>query len=156
MGRQSAGLTVVVAGLETLPAAARRPELVEAVVRECFKLEKSRAKGELSIVFVNRTEMLRLNRRFLQHDYDTDVISFAHERAEGVPPAECPFGDVYVSAWMAHEQAKQLGHSVLREALTLAAHGALHLLGHDDEKPKDKARMFKAQDAVLARVGAPE
>jgi len=155
MGRES-GLSVTVAGLETLPANARRPELFEDAVREAYKLEKRRAKGEVAVVFVSRAEMLRLNKRFLSHDTDTDVISFAHEPVPGVPPGESPLGDIYISAWMAKEQAREQGHSVLREALTLAAHGALHLLGHEDSAPKDKARMFKAQDAVLARVEAPE
>lgn len=95
-----------------------------------------------------------MNREYLGHDYDTDVISFRHERVPGVPAAEAPFGDVYVSAWMARRQAAELGHSVLREALTLAAHGALHLVGHDDDTEARKARMFRLQDRILARLGA--
>ncbi|NNN07557.1 MAG: rRNA maturation RNase YbeY, partial [Elusimicrobia bacterium] len=44
--------------------------------------------------------------------------------------------------------------TVLREALTLAAHGALHLLGHDDADPRARARMFRLQDALVAEVRA--
>lgn len=136
------------AGLSALPASARRPRLFERVVR----LACPAASGEIAVVLLPRARMRAMNAEYLGHDYDTDVISFRHEAPPGVPAAEAPFGDVYVSAWMARRQAAELGHSVLREALTLAAHGALHLAGHDDHAPADKARMFQAQDRILARA----
>ncbi|MDX6768848.1 MAG: rRNA maturation RNase YbeY [Elusimicrobiota bacterium] len=147
MGRE-VRLTVRVAGLSALPAAARAPRLFEEAVR----LACGRASGEVSVVVLPRAKMRAMNREYLGHDYDTDVIAFRHERVPGVPPAESPYGDVYLSAWMARRQAAELGHSVLREALTLAAHGALHLAGHDDGSPAERARMFRAQDRILARL----
>lgn len=152
MGRQV--LNVRVSGLSSLPRAARKKALFEEAVRRAFALERSRRRGEVAVVFVPRAEMRALNRQYLGHDYDTDVISFAHEPLPGVPAAETPVGDIFVSGWMAGRQAKELGHPVLKEALTLVAHGALHLLGHDDHAPKDKARMFKRQDEVLEALGA--
>lgn len=147
MGRE--GLTVSLDGLRALPAAARKPALIEAAARRAFAVERSRRRGELSIVFVGRAEMRALNLQYLGHDEDTDVISFAHERVPGVPADEAPIGDVIVSAWMAAKQAREQGHSVLRETLTLVAHGTLHILGHDDHAPRAKARMFRAQDRVV-------
>jgi len=152
MGRES--LTVRVDGLSSLPRAARRPALYAAAVRRAFALEKSSLRGEVAVIFTTRAKMLALNRQFLGHDFDTDVITFEHERLPGVPAAESPVGDIYISAWMAARSARELGHPVLREALTLAAHGALHLLGHDDHAPRAKARMFRRQDDVLAGLGA--
>jgi probable rRNA maturation factor len=147
MGRE--GLTVRVAGLAALPPPARRARLYEAAVRRAFALERSRLRGEVSVVFLTRARMRAMNREFLGHDWDTDVISFAHEAPPGVRGADLPIGDVCVSAWLARRQANDLGHSVLREALTLVAHGTLHLLGRDDASPRDKARMFRRQDEVL-------
>jgi probable rRNA maturation factor len=147
-------LTVRVEGLGLLPRAARKPALIAAAVRRAFALEKSRRRGEVAVVFVPRAEMLALNRRYLGHETDTDVITFPHERVPGVPAAEAPVGDILISAWMAARSAKELGHPVLREALTLAVHGALHLLGHDDHAPRAKARMFRRQDEVLAALDA--
>ena len=150
MGRE--GLTVRVAGLSSLPASARRPRLIEAAVRRAFALERSARQGEVAVVFATRAKMRALNRQFLGRDGDTDVIAFEHEPAPGPPAAETPVGDIYVSGWLAARQAKEQGHSILREALTLAAHGALHILGHDDRSPRDKARMFRRQDEVLAAL----
>lgn len=152
MGRQV--LTVRVGGLSGLPRAARRPALIAAAVRRAFALERSRRRGEVAVVFVGRAEMRALNRQYLGHDHDTDVIAFAHEPVPGVPAAEAPVGDIFISAWMTRRSAAELGHSPLREALTLAAHGALHLLGHDDRAPRAKARMFRRQDEVLAGLRA--
>jgi probable rRNA maturation factor len=149
MGRKGR-LSVRVAGLGTLPAAARKTRFFE----EAARLACPRAIGELNVVFLSRNQMRAMNREYLGHDYDTDVIAFLHERVRGVPPAEQPFGDVYVSAWLARRQAADQGHSVLREALTLAAHGALHLAGHDDTAPAPKTRMFRAQDRILAALKA--
>lgn len=95
-----------------------------------------------------------MNREFLGHDRDTDVIAFEHDGPPGMPAGERPVGDIYISSWMAVRQAKDLGHGVLHEALTLAVHGALHLLGHDDRSPRAKARMFRVQDRVLEGLGS--
>lgn len=151
MGRES--LTVRVSGLSALPRAARKRARIAAAVRAAFALERSRRRGDVGVIFVSRAEMRSLNRQYLGHESDTDVITFEHDRFPGVPAAEQPIGDIFISGWMAARSAKELGHSPLREALTLAAHGALHLLGHDDHDPRAKARMFRRQDEVLAALG---
>ena len=148
MGRQ--GLTLRVAGLAALPASARKPRLFETAVRHAFARERPRAKGEVSVVITTRTKMRALNLEFLGRDDDTDVISFEHDPVPGLPSAEQALGDIYISSWMATRQAKELGHGVLREVLTLAVHGTLHILGYDDSSPSGKARMFQLQDEILA------
>jgi probable rRNA maturation factor len=152
MGREN--LTVRVDGLSALPRAARKPALYAAAVRRAFTLEKSKRRGEISVVFVSRARMRALNRQYLGSTDDTDVIAFAHDAPPGVPAAEAPLGDIFISAWMAARSARELGHSQLHEALTLTAHGSLHLLGHDDHAPRAKARMFRLQDEVLAALRA--
>ena len=142
-------MKVRISGLSTLPRAARKPALIEAAVLRAFSLEKSPADGEVSVVFVSRAEHRALNLQYLGHDDDTDVISFEHEPLRGVPSEECPIGDIFISSWMAAQQAAAQKHSVLREVLILTAHGVLHLLGHDDHAPRAKARMFRRQDEIV-------
>ncbi|MEK7383305.1 MAG: rRNA maturation RNase YbeY [Elusimicrobiota bacterium] len=150
MGRK--GLNVLVAGLRKLPPSSRRPKLFARAVKTAFARERSKAQGEVSVVFLPRDKMRALNRQFLGHDHDTDVISFEHDILPVTPAGERPVGDIYISSWMAVRQAKQLGHGVLHEALSLAVHGALHLLGHDDTAPRQKALMFRRQDEILAKL----
>lgn len=149
MGRKSR-VIVRISGLSALPSSARKASVLAAAVRSALAREKLKAAGEVCVAFLPRARMRAMNREYLGHDYDTDVISFIHEPVPGIPAAERPFGDVFVSGWMARRQARELGHSVLREAVTLAVHGALHLAGHDDRLPEDKARMFRVQDALVA------
>lgn len=92
--------------------------------------------------------MRALNKKYLNHGHDTDVIAFNYPPNPGSGPEE-PFGDVFISAFMARRQAKELRHEVLKEVLTLAAHGCLHLIGYDDATPKKKAAMFRLQEAVV-------
>ena len=139
-----------VSALGLLPASARRRNLIEKAVKLTLGAEKTRPSGELNVVFVDRKRMLSLNKQFLRHTHDTDVIAFNYDGApEG---ADAPFGDIFISAHQARLQAKQLDHSVLEEVLTLVVHGTLHLLGYDDSTARQKAAMFKKQDAVLAKV----
>ena len=143
---------------------------------------KAKASGELCVVFASDAQVHALNKRFLSHDRQTDVISFNYPRiripggakkikspagqaARTGRPAlrglggggqkaddSFPFGDVYISLGVAKRQAKAMKHPLLREAVTLAVHGSLHLVGYDDGKPADKVRMFKRQDALVAKL----
>lgn len=140
--------SLAVSAISLLPESARRRSLIEKAVLATFRAEKRTLPGEMNVVFLNRAAMKSLNKEFLNHSHDTDVIAFNYDAA--VPGA--PFGDVYVSAYQARLQAKAIGHPVLREVLTLVIHGTLHLLGYDDATPRQKALMFKKQDAILARL----
>ncbi len=145
-------MTVRVSRAGLLPASARKPGLVAAACRETLRRERVRREGEINIVFMDRKSMKTMNKEFLGHDYDTDVIAFNYDLLTSPKGAEAPFGDVYISSYKAREQAKEQGHSVLKEVLTLVVHGTLHLLGYDDDTPSRKARMFQKQDEILAQT----
>ncbi|MBU2574843.1 MAG: rRNA maturation RNase YbeY [Elusimicrobia bacterium] len=61
-----------------------------------------------------------------------------------------PFGDIYICAPRAKEQAAEMGHSLLTELLILSAHGALHLAGLEDDTPK-KRKLMNARTAQLLK-----
>ncbi|MEK7389255.1 MAG: rRNA maturation RNase YbeY [Elusimicrobiota bacterium] len=153
MGRKKE-LIVRVRGVRSLPSAARRPRLYAEAVRQAFRALKSDRTGEICVVFVSRARMLEMNRRYLNHDYDTDVITFEHESLPGVPADETALGDIIVSAWMVRRQARELHHAPAHEAAILTAHGALHLLGLDDRHPRSKARMFQIQTRIASLLRA--
>jgi probable rRNA maturation factor len=149
-------MRIIIAGMAALPEKARRAALYQKAVRLAFASSKKRAKvrGEVNVVFLGRAAMLRMNRHYLGHDYDTDVLAFPHDVPRGIAGDDTPLGDIFISAWMTRRQAKELGHTVAVEAATLAVHGALHLIGHDDHRPATKARMFKVQDRIVASLRA--
>src|SRR5437879_856976 len=71
-------------------------------------------------------ELRGFNRRFLGHDYATDVLSFPSESGAGL-------GDMAISAGRAAAQAREYGHSRLDEIRLLMLHGLLHLKGMDHQ-----------------------
>lgn len=137
-------------GLGLLPPSSRKPRALRTSCLKTLKSEKADARGELNIIFLDRKRMRNLNRRYLGRDHDTDVIAFNYpaplRKDSGDEP---PFGDIFISAHQARKQAKELGHPVLTEVLTLIIHGTLHLLGYEDSTPGKKARMFRKQEILL-------
>jgi probable rRNA maturation factor len=134
-----------------LPPSARRPAAIARACRRAMKDEGKACKGDLNVIIMDRAGMLRLNKTYLSHSHDTDVIAFPYVDRPG--PDE-PFGDIYISAHRARLQAAEQRHSVLREVLTLAIHGTLHLLGYRDDTPLRKSAMFRKQDALLGNIRA--
>ncbi|MBI3549354.1 MAG: rRNA maturation RNase YbeY [Elusimicrobia bacterium] len=133
-----------------LPASCRKERLFRAACAAALGRKKT-SPGELNLIFMSNREIRRVNKQYLNHDFATDVIAFPYESA-GPRGASQPFGDVYVSVDQARLQAKELGHSHLKELLTLAVHGTLHLMGFDDHAPADRKRMFARQDAIVAAL----
>lgn len=123
---------------------ARAHTLVETTLR----LEKVRD-AMVSVAFVGRTAMARINREYLKHEGATDVISFGMGRSSPGLPA---IGDVYICPEVARVNARRAGVSVRNELARLVIHGTLHVVGH--EHPVDETRtsstMWKRQERILA------
>ena len=132
----------------------RRPGISEARVR---RLVEATLRGErirdamISVTFVGRMAMSRMNERYLRHAGATDVISFGMRReALGVPAV----GDIYICPDVARENAKENGASASEELSRLVVHGALHVAGHDhpDGDSRTTSKMWKRQERILASV----
>lgn len=85
--------------------------------------------------------MRAMNRRFLKHDYTTDVLSFPLSE-EG----RCE-GEIYVNLDKVNEQAREYGVSPESELARLVIHGTLHLVGYDDQKTNDRETMRSVEDS---------
>ncbi len=91
---------------------------------------------------------LNLERRGV--DEDTDVLTFC---APEFPRS--PLGEVVISVPYAERQAKARGISVEAELCYLAIHGALHLLGMEDESDAGRASMQSQMALWGERLGLP-
>ncbi len=98
---------------------------------------------EVNFLFVSDAAIRRYNAKYLRHDYATDVIAF-EMKERGV------LGDVLISADTARRQAREQGHATRTEMIILAIHGLLHLLGYRDKKKKDRDRMWRKTNELLA------
>ena len=103
----------------------------------------------ISIAFVGRTAITRMNRQYLQHSGPTDVISFGMGRETPTMPA---IGDVYICPEVAARNARSHGVPLHEELSRLVVHGTLHVAGHDhpDDETRTSSEMWKRQERVLA------
>ena len=106
--------------------------------------------AELSLVIVDDSTIQELNRRYLNHDYPTDVLSFT---LESDPEAGRLQGEVIVSADTAARVAEELSVDVQHELLLYATHGVLHLVGYDDAQPAEREQMRAAERRYLEQIG---
>jgi probable rRNA maturation factor len=110
-----------------------------------FLAALGRPDAEVSILVVDDGAMRRLNRRWRGKDRATDVLSFP-QATGGREPL---LGDVVVSLDTAARVARAAGRPVAAELDRYLAHGLLHLLGHDHERPRAARRMERAEDALV-------
>ncbi|MFE8917219.1 rRNA maturation RNase YbeY [Staphylococcus pasteuri] len=133
-------------------------EQIENLLNFAKQEEQINENAELSITFVDKTEIQEINKMYRDKDKVTDVISFALEEDEpeiDTSEFDIPrvLGDIIICTDVAQEQAKSYGHSFERELGFLALHGFLHLLGYDHMNEEDEKEMFGRQDAILNAYG---
>lgn len=102
--------------------------------------------GDLNLIFTSDEYLLGLNRKHLNHDFFTDIITFDY-RVE-----KCVSGDLFISKDMLIFNSKRLSVPFLTELHRVVAHGVLHMCGYDDKTPIDKLVMRKKEDEALALI----
>jgi probable rRNA maturation factor len=110
--------------------------------------EASIGEAEVSIAVVDDPAMHAMNRRYLDHDCPTDVLSFLLEQS-----ADGFFGQVIVNADVARTEAERFGWPAADELLLYVIHGVLHLVGHNDAGEEELAEMRAREGEWLARFG---
>lgn len=134
---------------------------VRAAVRAALRAYGLPADTRLAIAFLDDDAMRSLNRCHRGIDRTTDVLSFGQAlpaRAKG-PTAVAglareldgtlDLGDIAIGVQQAARQARRRRHAFEREVAFLAAHGALHLVGYEDETPAGYREMVRLGDAAL-------
>jgi len=126
--------------------------LIERAVQAALTNQKEALDVNLSVVLTDNRRLHKLNLDYLGVDAPTDVLSFPASESDPETGARY-IGDILISVPYATKGAKQAGNSLEAELQLLVVHGVLHLLGHDHAKPKEKAKMWKAQAEILKSLG---
>ena len=103
----------------------------------------------ISLAVVDDETIHELNRRHLNHDWPTDVLSFVLE-----DDGDHLEGEVILSADTAATAAEELGNSATEEQLLYVIHGMLHLVGYNDKDDADAEEMRVAESRYLQQFGA--
>ncbi len=85
----------------------------------------------------------RLNARHRGQNKPTNVLTF-----EG--------GDIILALGVVQREARAAGRRASHHLAHLVVHGALHLRGHDHDRPGDARRMEMAETRLLRRMGVPD
>lgn len=119
-------------------------------------LDQSEFPGaEVSVVLGDNDYIRELNKQYREIDAATDVLSFAmlEGEEETIEDEDVLLGDIIISLERVDEQAKEYGHSFIRELAYLTAHGMFHLLGYDHNSEEERKIMREKEERVLAELG---
>lgn len=118
--------------------------LVGKIVRAVLRAEGREAL--ISVTFLGRDSMRRLNAQHKGRDRPTDVLAFPL-----ADPTGRTIGDVYICSWVARQEARARGISHREELIRLVVHGTLHALGrkHPEGAERTRSAMWRRQERYV-------
>ena len=105
-----------------------------------FKKEKIKL-DTVNIIFCSDWYLLKLNQKYLNHNYYTDTITF--QLSDSLDPI---FGEAYLSIDRIKSNAQKLQVSYQNELIRVIIHSCLHLCGYSDKSKKKKIEMENRQE----------
>ena len=102
--------------------------------------------GDISYVFCDDKYLLELNKKYLNHDTLTDIISFDYSE-EGIVS-----GDIFISIERVKENAKKFKISFIDELYRVIIHGVLHYCGYKDKTEGEKKEMRRKENNYLSLI----
>lgn len=114
-------------------------KLVEKVI-----CEEKKVPGDLVFILTNDRFLRKLNREYLKHNYNTDVISF--NLGNELIKID---GEIYISIETVKRNAINYKVSYNCELLRVIIHGVLHLCGYEDKGVVKKREMKKREEYWL-------
>ncbi|MBS1631963.1 MAG: rRNA maturation RNase YbeY [Bacteroidetes bacterium] len=109
-----------------------------------FKKEGKRLE-ELNYIFCSDQTLLEINKKYLNHNYYTDIITFNLSENKDIIN-----GESYISIDRVRSNSSGLGISFRKELLRVIFHGALHLCDYKDKTTKDSIQMRIKEDFYLS------
>lgn len=103
--------------------------------------------ASLDFVFVTDDYLLEVNKRFLNHDYYTDIITFNYNEENSLS------GEMYISVDRVSENAVEFGDGVfINELNRVMIHGVLHLAGYDDQSEALRIEIRSKENYYLRKL----
>ena len=143
-------------------------EYVEKVILAAMDYVDCPYEAEVNVLFTDNEGIHEMNREYREIDRPTDVLSFPmveykvagcfdaleDEQGDCFHPetGELLLGDIVLSFDKIKEQAKEYGHSELRELCFLVAHSMLHLFGYDHMEDTEREQMEQMQRDILSKL----
>ncbi len=104
---------------------------------EDYKIDK------MDYNFIDAKDLLKLNERHLDHDTDTDIITFDYSEENTV------LAEAFISTDALSENSHKFSQSIVNESLRLIVHALLHCVGYNDKTDQDKKVMRKKESFYI-------
>ncbi len=108
--------------------------------------EGGKEASEINFIFCSDDELLEINRKHLDHDYYTDIITFDLSEKG----SKTLVSDIYISVDRVKENAKTEDVLVGMELQRVIFHGLLHLIGYKDKTTQQERRMRAMEEQWMA------
>ena len=115
-------------------------------ILEQIQIHQNCEYDNVELVYVDETEITRINREYLDHDYVTDIITFRLD--DGIDNSAIE-GTIYCCAQRITEQSSEFNQATKVEFLRVMIHGLIHLVGYNDQTNEEKKEMTHLEDHFL-------
>jgi len=99
--------------------------------------------GQIDYIFCSDEYLLEINKKYLNHDTLTDIITFDYTKGVVVS------GDIFVSVDRVKDNAQRFDVGFNNELLRVMSHGLLHLMGYGDKKDEEVVIMRSKEDQKI-------
>lgn len=106
--------------------------------------EQNKIISNINYIFCSDEYLLNINKKHLNHDYYTDIITFDLSEGDDIE------SDIFISIERVKENALKLNASFQKELNRVIVHGLLHLVGFNDKTEQEKVIMRKKEDSCLS------
>lgn len=120
-------------------------KVLENVLQEIGR-EHAAEFASIELVFVDENEIVDINRKHLDRDYITDIISFRYDERDDLNAIE---GTLYCCAPRIREQSREFDSPITQEFYRIFIHGLLHLTGFSDQTEEQQATMKQLENHYL-------
>jgi len=120
-------------------------EFLNNKITEMIKGENKET-GETCIIFCSDEYLMEINRKYLNHDYYTDIVTFNYVEGNVIS------GDLFISTERVKENALKYGVDFMSELYRVIFHGILHLCGYNDSTDKEKEIIRKKENYYLSSI----
>ncbi len=125
--------------LKNFPSDLFKQWLKEVVCKEKFSV------GDIFYIFCDDDYLIEINKKFLNHDNYTDIITFSTSKKNNIIS-----GEIYISIERVKENSKNRKDTFISEVARVMVHGILHLMGYGDHAPDEKNEMRQKENNYLS------
>lgn len=122
---------------------------VKKIIIFIMKNLKLRSSQEVSITFLNLSEMTQLHEKWMREPGPTDVMSF---RLSEISDFDHSLGDIVICPDVADQDAKKLKKQPGLHLTFLLVHGMLHLIGFDHQAKAEKVEMQRQEQNLMKKI----